>query len=61
MLVSYDGLAVECSEDQARQGGLFLEEAMVTGMDEVVNLGLDVDHPERVPVEVEIVKNWGGG
>ena len=46
MLVSYDDLAVECSEDQARQGGLFLEEAMVTGMDEVVNLGLDVDHPE---------------
>jgi hypothetical protein len=43
------------------RGGLFLEEAMVTGMDEVVNLGLDVDHPERVPVEVEIVKNWGGG
>jgi len=34
---------------------------MVTGMDEVVNPGLDDDHPERVPVEVEIVKNWGGG
>ena len=46
MLVSYDDLAVECSQDQGGQGALILEKAMVTGIDEVVNLGLDVDHPE---------------
>ncbi len=40
----------------------FLKEVMVVGMDKVLNPGLDADHPERVPVEVdvEVVESWGG-
>ena len=36
---------------------------MVVGRDEVLNSGLGTDHPERVPVkvEVEVVDSWGEG
>jgi hypothetical protein len=32
---------------------------MVAGMDEVLNAGLDADHPDRVPVD--IIGSWGDG
>ena len=40
-----------------------LVKAMVDGMEEVLNSGLDTDNLERVPVkvEVEVVDSWGEG
>ncbi len=37
--------------------------AMVDGMDEVLNSGLDTDNLERVPVklDVEVVDSWDVG
>jgi hypothetical protein len=48
-------------EDQAEDVGGWLEKAMVDGMNEVLNPGLDADHCDRVPVEVEaeILESWG--
>jgi hypothetical protein len=39
----------------------FVEKVMVAGMDEVLNSGLNANHLERIPVEVdvEIVESWG--
>jgi hypothetical protein len=36
---------------------------MVAGMNEVLNSGLDADHPDWVPVkvDVEVVDSWGEG
>jgi hypothetical protein len=62
IIACHDELVVECPEEQAEETARFLEEAMVAGMNEVVNPGLDADHPYCVPVEVEaeIVGSWGG-
>jgi DNA polymerase I-like protein with 3'-5' exonuclease and polymerase domains len=62
-MTCHDELVVECPEEQAEETARFLEEAMVAGMNEVLNSGLDADHPERVPVEVdvEVVDSWGEG
>jgi hypothetical protein len=40
----------------------FVEEVMLAGMDEVVNTGLSANHPDWVPVEVdvEILGKWDG-
>jgi DNA polymerase-1 len=58
----HDELVVECPEDQAEEVARFVEEAMVAGMDEILNPGLAADHTERVPVEVDVktVGSWGG-
>jgi DNA polymerase I-like protein with 3'-5' exonuclease and polymerase domains len=58
----HDELVVECLEEQAEEVARFLEEIMVAGMNEVVNPGLEADHPDWVPVEVEaeVVGSWGG-
>jgi DNA polymerase I-like protein with 3'-5' exonuclease and polymerase domains len=57
----HDELVVECPEDQAEEVAQFVEEAMVAGMDEVLNSGLNANHLERIPVEVdvEMVESWG--
>jgi DNA polymerase I-like protein with 3'-5' exonuclease and polymerase domains len=62
VLAVHDELVVECPEAQAEEVARLVEEVMLAGMDEVVNPGLDSDHPERVPVEVdvEIAESWGG-
>ena len=59
----HDELVFESSEDQAEEVGQFVEEVMVAGMNEVLNYGLDADHPDWVPVkvDVEVVDSWGGG
>ncbi len=61
ILAVHDELVVERPEEQAEEVARFLEELMVAGMDEVMNPGLDADHPDRVPVEVaiEVVESWG--
>ncbi len=62
VLAVHDELVVECPDGQAEEAAGFLKEVMVEGMDEVLNPGLDADHPDRVPVEVdvEVVESWGG-
>lgn len=61
LLAVHDELVVECPEDQAEEVAQFVEEAMVAGMDEVLNSGLNANHLERIPVEVdvEMVESWG--
>jgi hypothetical protein len=56
-------LVVACPKEQAEEVKAWLVNAMVDGMDEVLNSGLDTDHPERVPVkvDVEVVDSWGEG
>jgi hypothetical protein len=51
-----------CHEEQAEEVARFLERVLVAGMNEVVNPGLEADHPDWVPVEVEaeVVGSWGG-
>ena len=63
IIACHDELVVECEEDQAEEVVRFLEEVMIAGMNEVVNPGLEADHPDWVPVEVEadIVGSWGEG
>ena len=62
ILAVHDELVVECPEGQAEEAAGFLKKVMVEGMDEVLNPGVDADHPHRVPVEVdvEMVESWGG-
>jgi DNA polymerase I len=63
ILAVHDELVVECPEEQAAEVKAWLVKAMVDGMDEVLNSGLDTDNLERVPVkvEVEVVDSWGEG
>jgi len=63
VIASHDELVVECPEEQVEKVARFVEEVvMVAGMDEVLNPGLDANHPDRVPVEVdvEILESWSG-
>lgn len=61
VIACHDEIVVECPEEQAEEVERFVEGVMGVGMDEVLNPNLDVGHPERVPVEVdvEIVRIWG--
>jgi DNA polymerase I-like protein with 3'-5' exonuclease and polymerase domains len=61
VIACHDELVIECPEDQAEEVARFVAEVMVAGMNEVLNYGLDVDHPDRVPVDVdvEILESWG--
>jgi DNA polymerase I-like protein with 3'-5' exonuclease and polymerase domains len=63
VIACHDELVLECPKEQAKEVARFLEEAMVDGMDEVINPGPEADHPDRVPVEVDvvIVESWGRG
>ena len=63
ILAVHDEVVVECPEEQAEEVKAWLVKAMVDGMEEVLNPGLGTDHPERVPVkvEVEVVDSWGEG
>ena len=63
ILAVHDEVVVECPEEQAEEVAVFVEEIMVAGMEEVLNSGLGSDHPERVPVkvDVEVVDSWSEG
>ena len=63
MIACHDELVVESPEDRAEEVARFVEKVMVAGMNEVLNSGLDADHPDWVPVEVdvEVVDSWGEG
>jgi DNA polymerase-1 len=62
ILAVHDEIVVECDEGDAEKVEACLKKAMEDGMDEVVNSGLDTEHPDLVPIEVdvEILKSWGG-
>ena len=62
VLACHDEIVVECDEGDAKKVEAWLKKAMIDGMDEVVNSGLDTEHPDLVPIEVdvEILKSWGG-
>ena len=59
IIVCHDEVVVECDPERAADVELWLEKAMIEGMDTVLK-GTDKDH---VPVEVEgrIVRSWGEG
>jgi DNA polymerase I len=63
ILAAHDEVVVECDEEQAEEVKAWLVKAMVDGMEEVLNSGLDTDNLERVPVKVEaeVVDSWGEG
>jgi len=54
-----DELVIECKEDQAGEVARFVKEAMVAGMGEILNAGLNADHPDRV--DVDIIGSRGNG
>jgi len=63
MIACHDELVVECPDDRAEEVAGLVGEVLVAGIDEVLIPGLDADHPDRVPVEVdvEVVESWGNG
>jgi DNA polymerase I-like protein with 3'-5' exonuclease and polymerase domains len=63
VLVCHDEFLVECWEDRAEEATQFVKQVMVSGMEEVVNHGLEPDPPHWVPIDVELdkVESWGGG
>jgi DNA polymerase I-like protein with 3'-5' exonuclease and polymerase domains len=63
VIAVHDEVVVESPEDQVEEVARFVEEVMVAGMNEVLNSGLDADHPDWVPVkvDVEVVDSWGEG
>jgi DNA polymerase-1 len=63
VIACHDELVIECPEDQAEEVARFVAEVMVAGMNEVLNPGLDANHPDWVPIEVDVeaVDSWGEG
>ena len=51
-----------CAEVQVEYVARFVKKVMAAGMNEVLNSSIDANHPERVPVkvDVEIVRSWAG-
>jgi DNA polymerase I-like protein with 3'-5' exonuclease and polymerase domains len=58
----HDDVVIECDEKDIEKAKAWLKQAMINGMHEIVNSGLDTNHPDRVPIEVDvnILKSWGG-
>jgi DNA polymerase-1 len=64
ILAVHNEVVVEVDvREQTKDVEGWLEKAMVAGMEEVLNSGLDTAHPERVPVkvDVEVVDRWSEG
>jgi DNA polymerase-1 len=61
VIAVHDELVVESPEDQVEEVARFVEEVMVAGMNDVLNSGLNADHPDWVPVKVDVeaVDSWG--
>jgi DNA polymerase I-like protein with 3'-5' exonuclease and polymerase domains len=59
VIVCHDEMVIECGSEKAAYAKSWLENAMIEGMDTIVN-GTDEEH---VPVEVEarIARSWGEG
>ena len=59
ILVCHDEVVVECDSEQAAHAKIWLEKAMIEGMDAVMNGTEEVDVP--VEVEARIARSWGEG
>jgi DNA polymerase I-like protein with 3'-5' exonuclease and polymerase domains len=59
VLVCHDEVVVECDAGQASDVKAWLENAMVEGMEAVMNGTDEVDVP--VEVETRIARSWGAG
>jgi hypothetical protein len=57
VLVCYDEVVVECDAEQAADAKVWLDKAMIEGMDAVVN-DTDEEHV-LVEVEAQIARSWG--
>jgi hypothetical protein len=57
VLVCYDEVIVECDAEQAADAKVWLDKAMIEGMDAVVN-DTDEEHV-LVEVEAQIARSWG--
>jgi DNA polymerase-1 len=60
ILAVHDEIVVECDEDQVKQTEAWLKEAMVEGMDAVLNSPEVKGSYVPVEVEVETTKSWAG-
>ena len=59
VLVCHDEVVVECEAQRAADAKVWLEGAMIEGMDTVVN-GMDEGHV-AVEVDSRIARRWGEG
>jgi DNA polymerase-1 len=59
VLVCHDEVVVECDAEQAAAAKVWLEKAMIEGMEAALNNADEVDVP--VEVEARIVRSWGEG
>jgi DNA polymerase I len=59
VLVCHDEIVVECDIEQAADAKVWLEEAMIEGMDAVMNSASKA--PVPVEVEARIARSWGEG
>jgi DNA polymerase I-like protein with 3'-5' exonuclease and polymerase domains len=57
VLVCHDEIVVECDAEQAADAKIWLEKAMIKGMEAVLNNADEVD--VRVDVEARIARSWG--
>jgi DNA polymerase I len=57
ILVCHDEVVVECDAEKAADTKVWLEKAMIEGMDSVMNNTDEVDVP--VKVEAWIARSWG--
>jgi DNA polymerase family A len=57
VLVCHDEIVVECDEDRGEETKRWLEQAMIEGMDAVINGTDEVDAP--VEVGARIARSWG--
>jgi hypothetical protein len=59
VLVGHDEIVVECDAEQALDAKVWLQKAMIEGMDAVMNGTDQMDVP--LEVEARIVRGWGEG
>ena len=59
VLVCHDEVVVECAAEKAANARVWLEKAMIEGMDVIVNGTDEVDVP--IEVEARIVRSWSEG
>jgi DNA polymerase I-like protein with 3'-5' exonuclease and polymerase domains len=59
ILVCHDEIVIECDVSRAAEAKVWLEKAMVEGMEAVLNGTDEVDMP--LEVEARIATSWGEG
>ena len=59
VIICHDEVVVECDAEQAANAKVWLEKAMVDGMEAVLNSKDEVDIP--IEVEARMTTSWGEG